>query len=447
MDVTRILAEFATGTRRTGLPDAVCHETVRAFVNWMGCALGGAKHITVDTALAAYGEFSGGPHATVVGRSERVDAPTAALLNCIASSAHAFDDTHLASVIHPAGPIAAPVLSLAERRKLQGADVLAALAIGLEVECRIGVMTVVPPAGGHIGWYATGIAGGIGAAAACAHLLGLDERTTVSALGAAAMQASGLRAGHGTMSTAFVPGHAARCGLMSALMAEKGFVCAPHVLEGPNGFGAVFGHDSPNLEAAAGALGTRWELQSNAYKPYPCGIVIHPVIDACLLLASSGRAAADAIARIELTVNPLCLTLCDRPEPAGNLDGQVSVQHWTAATLIDKAAGLAQVTETRVRDADVIALRRKVEARPDPAYARDEARVVIELIDGVRLEEHVLHCIGSLDRPMSDNELTAKFLAQAELVLTHANAKALLDRCWNFQGLRDVADIARAAVP
>ncbi|MGZ8265666.1 MAG: MmgE/PrpD family protein, partial [Burkholderiales bacterium] len=177
MDITRTLAEFVVGHDASRLPPEVRHEAARSFVNWVGCAVGGCRHETVERALAALGPFSGAREATVLGRTDRLDIMLAALLNGITSHTFDFDDTHLKTVIHPSGPVASAILALAERWPVAGDVFLHAFVLGVEVECRIG--NSVYPEHYNVGWHITGTAGVFGAAAAAGRLLGLTEQQMV----------------------------------------------------------------------------------------------------------------------------------------------------------------------------------------------------------------------------------------------------------------------------
>src|SRR5262245_10739009 len=221
MEVTRTLARFIVEHRYEAIPEKVRREAARSFLNWLGCAVGACRHDTVERALAALAEFSGPAQATVLGRGERVDALLAAFLNGTSSHVFDFDDTHLKTVIHPSGPVAAAILALAEKTPVTGADFLHALILGVETECRIG--NAVYPEHYDVGWHITGTAGVFGAAAAAGRLLGLDEQRMVWALGIAATQSSGLREMFGTMAKPMHPGNAARNGLLAALLAAQDF--------------------------------------------------------------------------------------------------------------------------------------------------------------------------------------------------------------------------------
>src|SRR5580692_12736848 len=162
--VTQTLARYLINARSNDLPPAVRDHAVRTFVNWMGCAVGASRHEAVEIAIAALAPFGGPAQASVLGRAGKVDVLCAALFNGISSHVFDFDDTHLKTVIHPAGPVASAILALAAHRPTTGRDFLNALVLGVEAECRIG--NAVYPAHYDIGWHITGTAGVFGAAAA-----------------------------------------------------------------------------------------------------------------------------------------------------------------------------------------------------------------------------------------------------------------------------------------
>jgi 2-methylcitrate dehydratase PrpD len=131
--ITGILARFVSGHASRGWNDAVEHEAHRTFYNWLGCAIGAAHHEAADAALAAVAMLEPAAQSTVLGRAERVDMAGAALINGITSHTFDFDDTHLKTIIHPAGPVASAVLALAEHRGASGRDVIDALVLGIDV--------------------------------------------------------------------------------------------------------------------------------------------------------------------------------------------------------------------------------------------------------------------------------------------------------------------------
>lgn len=438
---THALAAYACSVKAADLPAPVVHEARRAMVNWAGCAVGASAHPTTENAWRALRAYAGREQATLLGRAERTDGLTAALINGIASHVLDFDDTHPDVFVHPSGPVASALLALAEERHAPGEEFLAAFVAGVEVECRIA--RAVMPAHYEIGWHLTGTAGIFGAAAACARLLRLDERRTAWALGLAATQASGLREMFGSMAKSFHPGGAARNGLASALMAAEGFTAAESAIEGKRGFAHVLS-TTVELAQCTDGLGRRYELLRNTYKPYACGLVIHPSIDAGVRLRAGGLVPAD-LERLELVVHPMVMELTAKTTPRTGLEGKFSVFHATAAALIDGAGGEAQFSDARVNDPVVVALRGRIHARADASIPLEGVRATAHLRDGKRREMSIDHCLGSIERPMSDAQLDEKYRAQCEPVLGKARSEAALAALWNFDGLPDVAACARAA--
>jgi 2-methylcitrate dehydratase PrpD len=444
MEVTRTLANFIVTHQYRDIPQEVRHEAARSFLNWMGCAVGACRHETVDRMLAALAEFSGPAQATVLGRGERVDAMLAALVNGTSSHVFDFDDTHLKTVIHPSGPVAAAILALAEKKPIKGADFLHAFILGVEAECRIG--NSVYPEHYNVGWHITGTAGVFGAAAAVGRLIGLDAQQMTWALGIAATQSSGLREMFGTMVKPMHPGNAARNGMLAAFLASKSFTSSNQGIEATRGFAHVLSTGFKPDEITA-KLGETWEISLNTYKPFACGIVEHPAIDGCIQLAREHGIKAEDVAGITLGVHPLVLELTGKKAPQTGLEGKFSVYHSTAVAVIHGAGGEQQYSDEVVRDPRVVALRDKVTATVEKGIHEDQVRIAIKLKSGKTLEKFVEHAVGSLGKPMSNLDLEAKFRGQAEGILSKAEADKLIGLCWDIGRLDDAGEAARASVP
>jgi len=442
--VTAELAEWVVELKTGDIPRKVRREGLRTFVNWLGCAVGGAAHETADAALRAFLPFSGPQVATVLGRTERLDPAHAALLNGITSHVLDYDDTHLKTILHPAGPVASALLALAEMRPVSGADLLTALIAGVEAECRIA--NCVYPHHYDRGWHITGTAGVFGAAAAVGHMIGLDAQRMRWAFGLAASQSSGLREMFGTMTKSFHPGIAARNGMMSALLAEAGYDSSERGIEAPRGFAQVMSDKQDWAEITDG-LGTRWEAATNSYKPFACGIVIHPTIDGCIQLRDELGDRVNRIAKVKLRTHPLVLELTGRRSPKTELEGKFSVYHCASVALLHGDGSPTAFTDEIVNDAQVVALRDRVEAEANPACHGASVDIEVTLTDGTTLTRHVERAIGSAEVPLTDVQLEAKFTRQSALVVGEAVTRNLLRTAWSLDSLDDAAEVARASVP
>ena len=442
--VTAELADWIVGLEASAIPAVVRKEGVRTFVNWVGCAVGGARHETVDCALAAVEPFSGPRQATVLGRGEKLDALHAALLNGITSHVLDYDDTHLKTIIHPAGPVASALMALAEIRPLSGRDLLTALIVGVEVECRIG--NAVYPHHYDRGWHITGTAGVFGAAAAVGRAIGLDAQKMRWALGLAATQSAGLREMFGTMTKSFHPGRAAQNGAMAAFLAEAGFDSSEQVLEAPRGFAKVMS-DKQDYGEIIDGLGIRWEAALNSYKPFACGIVIHPTIDGCQQIRAEIAARVAEIEKVQLITHPLVLELTGKTAPTTGLEAKFSVYHAAACALLRGDGAPTAFTDEVVNAPEIVALRDRVKATADPACHEASVTIEVTFQDGSTLKKHVERTLGSRERPLSDDQLETKFMNQAKLVIGEAPSRALLDLAWTIEDIDRAAAVAAASVP
>jgi 2-methylcitrate dehydratase PrpD len=442
--VTRALAEYLVNSRWDDIPGDVRHEAARSLVNILGCTLGGSGDPAVSAAIRALAPFSGAPVAAIIGRGERLDPLHAALMNGISSHVDDFDDTTPQNYIHPSSPVASALFAYASANPVTGADFVHAFVLGVEAESRVG--NAVYPAHYDAGWHITGTAGVFGAAAAIGRLRGLNVQQMVWALGLAATQAAGLREMFGSMGKAFHPGRSAQNGYASALLAESGFTAGERGIEGARGFAAVQAA-SFDLARVTEGLGTDFNLRRNTYKPFPCGIVNHPTIEACITIHHEHGVDPQSIRAVRLRVAPLVLDLCNQQNITRGLQGKFSVYHGAAVGLVRGKAGLQEYTDAAVNDPDVKRVRESATAVGDPELTEDQARVEVELADGRVLRGSVEQSLGNVHRPLSDEQLNDKFRDQSVLALPAAQVDAALDLCWRLADLRDVSELIAASVP
>ena len=444
--VTQLLAHFVAthpGFSAGGWNAEVDHEAHRTFLNWVGCAVGAAQHDAATTTLAAVKLLEPAPQASLLGRVEKVDMASAALINGISSHTFDFDDTHLKTIIHPAGPVASALLALAEHSAASGRELIDALVLGIDVSCRVGA--AMYPDHYDRGWHITGSVGMLGAAAACARLLGLESQKTAMALGIAASQPVGMREQFGSMTKPYHVGAAARAGLMSALLAQQGFTASPKALEAPRGFMQTVSTKN-DWSQISSELGRRFEISVNTYKPFACGIVIHPSIDACAQLRAKG-VTPEQVVRIELRVHSLVLELTGNKEPQDGLQAKFSVYHGCAAGLTFGHAGESEFSDAVVNRGDMVALRRKVVATVDDSIDEASADLIAVLNDGRRVRVLVEHAIGSLQNPMTDALLEAKFHGLSDAVLGAGRSAELIGACWAAGKTSNINSVVSLATP
>jgi 2-methylcitrate dehydratase PrpD len=441
---TSQLARFLVDSQWKDIPANVRHEAKRSVMNFIGTAIGGCRDEAVVAALQALAPFFGPAQATVIGRNERPDALNAAFLNAVSANVLEFDDTHLGTVIHPMAPVAPALFALAELRRATGDELLHALILGVEAECRIG--TAVSPSHYRRGWHITSTCGVFGAAAAAGKLLGLDHEHMIWALGNAAAQSAGLIESLGSMAKSISVGSAARNGLAAALLAEQGFTGPDQPIEGTYGFANVTS-DETDFSAVIKGLGDSWEILANAYKPYPCGVVLFPVIDGCLELRERHALSVDQIAAVTVRGHPLLRIRTDRPNVTSSRAAKVSIQHSVAVAIIYGAADLAQYADQCVSEPAVLDLRRKITVEEDANVPVETAIVTVQTTDGGRLERHVTEARGTMARPMTDTELEAKFRGLVDYGAPALDPGRLIEAIWGVGDEQDVGRVVRMTVP
>jgi 2-methylcitrate dehydratase PrpD len=441
--VTRALAHYLVTASYDDLPANVRKEGVRTLLNWVGVAIGGSRHQTVDIAVSALAPFSGPQQASLFGRRERFDIMNAAFINGVSSHIFDYDDTHLKTIIHPAGPVASAILALSEMQPVSGKDFLNALVLGVETECRIG--NSVYPNHYDVGWHITGTAGVFGSAAAVGKLLKLNEQQMVWALGLAASQPVGLRESFGSMNKSFNPGRAASDGIFAALLASKNFTSSGEMIEAKRGWANTIS-TKQDYNEILGDLGKRYEAALNTYKPFACGIVMHPAIDAAIQLRNENKLTADQIDHVDLKVHPLVLELTGKKTPHEGLEGKFSIYHAVAVALVEGAGGEKQFSDRAVNDPTIVALRGHVNPVITPGIKAEQVDMTVVLKDGRQLHRYIEHAVGSVEVPMTDKQLEVKFTDLADGILPAPAIRRVMDACWNVEGLSDAAEIAKMSV-
>jgi 2-methylcitrate dehydratase PrpD len=441
---TLLLADYVTGSSFEDIPASIRDEAKRAILNYFGCALGGSIEPALETAIDVLAPFSGPANAAVIGRRECFDELNAALLNGIGSHVHEYDDTLPQNYIHPSVPVASALFAYASANPVPGRDFVHAFILGFEVESRIG--DAVYPAHYEAGWHITSTTGVFGAAAAIGKLLGLTSRQMVWALGLAATQAAGVREMFGSMAKSFQPGRAAQNGLTAARLAAADFTAGEHGIEGPRGFAPVTASEY-DLSRITDGLGERFALTGNAYKPYACGLVVHPTIDGCSQIRERDNPDPAQIASIELRVAPLVLDLCNKRDLKRALQSKYSIYHAAAIGLVRGKGGLQEFTEEAVADPILAMLRDRVSVSGDSAVTEDQVDIRVTMNDGSVHSLFVRQSLGNVHRPLSNSQLEDKFRDQAVLALPVQQVDELIRLCRTVDALEDAGAIARQSRP
>ena len=430
---TQALADWCAAQRGARLPEAVSREAARHVLDTLAACAAGMGRPLVRAAIELEREINAQPGPVpLFGGPDRWTVLEAASLMAVACHALEMDDGNREGSIHPATTVVPAALALAWQRQADYLEFLAAVVAGFEVA--VSIAETLHPHASQRGFQTTPVAGVIGAAAACATLLGLDNAGTESAMGLAASASGGLFAylsGGGNVKK-FHPGHAAREGLRAALMARQGAAQGPRgVIEGPSGvlqaFGGITGWDGSRARERSAPAIVRSYL-----KPYPCCRHIHPAIDAVLALKARGTWQAADLQAIEIETYGAAMPHARLPWNTLEV-AQLSFPWVIALACLDGEVTLAGFSEAARARADINALAPRVSVKQSPECdslypANGPARVTLRLDSGETLTEWVADPLGSADLPMSDDALDRKADEAFRLVFPADKAQALIGR-------------------
>lgn len=414
------LAEFAV----TAVPAENDSFSRLALLNWLGCAIAGARETGVDLFASFYEEENPCGTYVPIGRRTGVSPAACAAIDCMSSTMFAYDDIHFPTSLHPCGPVASAILALARTQKVSVDEALCALKIGMEVEVRTAEVIFSQGTGADRGWYSTGIAGGIGAAAAVGRLLGLDAEHMKYALGLAAAMASGTRGMHTAMSFCLAPARAAESGYMAAKLAQKGFSCQIKSLSGPNSLITLL---APRANFAVGTenLGKKYHCEETVCKIYPFGFVAYAAINCADELRAYTAANKKDISSVVLSVSPVSKRLGGSQQPENVYDSLVCLRYITAGVLTTPGFSRTPISYDFSIPDDISAVMERVDVDADETLDDKQAQITAIYTDGSSFSYRCDNAPGSEKLPPAENEIIEKFFAQASSYVSRERAAQL----------------------
>ncbi|HYF07634.1 MAG TPA: MmgE/PrpD family protein [Acetobacteraceae bacterium] len=444
-----VLADHAASWRTAPLTPELDRHARRALVDWYAALLAGASRPPATLIAAALeDEVRGGGGAICYVTGRRVPIRHAALLNGTASHIVEFDDIYRYAVYHPGCPTIGAALATAQARGATMEGLLRALVAGYEVSCRIG--RAVQPSHYNF-WHTTGTVGTFGAAAATALLLSCDADRTAHAIATAATMTAGLQQafrGEG-MSKPLHPGHAAEAGALAALAAARGMTGALDVLHGPAGFAAATSEDTGKWDVALAGIGKPYAITDMTFKNHGCCGHIFAALDAVRDLQREHGFTADDVQSVAVGGYKATKEVCDRPTARTEQDCRFSTQFTVATMLLHGGVRLAAFEPERLADPAIRALMPRITVAIDPECAAvfpaaRSARVTIALKDGRQVSRFQPTRKGDPDAPLSDADLSEKFMELAGPAVGDAPAKALLDILWKGSALPGAVPLVAA---
>ena len=436
--MTHALVSHARAITFAEIPDETLEVARHCLLDFVGCALAGADEDLTKILVAEVVRPEASTQATILGRRERATAQTAALVNGSAGHALDYDDTHTAMGGHPSVPLIPALLAAAESTNATGADFVAALIAGFELQSRVG--RIVGAEHYAAGFHTTGTVGTFGAAAACAHLHGLSEQGWLHAIGLAGTQAAGLKSGFGTMAKPMHAGRAAAAGYLAATLAKGGFTSNPSILEIDQGFVAT--HTSRSLSTDPLAeMSDRWFVRETLFKYHAACYLTHSSIESISRLQEANGLDSSKLDSIAITVNPSLLRVCNIPEPRTGLEGKFSLRATAALALLAKETeDPATFCDEVMQSDEVVAVRDRVTVLPDENVGMADSHVAIEA-GGQRYETSTDTGQPSTDLDVQRARLEAKFDRLTAPVIGGDGAKRAREMILQIESVPSLRDL------
>ncbi len=438
--LTRALVRRSRAVSYAGLPEDIRALVRQCVLDTVGVTIAGVDDPLVRILAEELAGQGGGAIAGTPGLALRLPVRAAALLHGTAAHALDYDDVNMAMPGHPSVAIMPAVFALAEERGGDGRAIIAAFAAGYEVACRLG-RALAPGHYDGLGFHATGTVGTFGAAAACAHLLGLDEEQTLHAFGIAATEAAGLKSMFGTMCKPLHAGRAAEAGLLAARLAARGFTARPDSIECRQGFAATHSPDF-NPEAALADPADGWHIRANLFKYHAACYLTHAPIETARSLRMLHNLDPDNIAAITLRVDQSTDRICNIQAPQTGLEAKFSMRLTTAMALAGTdTSSLETYNAATATDPALAALRDRVVIDFQQGWPHTRAELDLRLKDQTTL--HAMHDAGipAPDVAAQGVRLEGKFLALVSPILGEARAQALMAAIARLDGLADLSAI------
>ncbi len=426
------------------VPEASRHAMKRLLLDYLGVAIAGSQ--TESGVIAReFAKLQGkAPEATLIGGRERVPMAAAGFANAISCHSIELDDIDVLALFHFSPPVFSSALAVAEANGANGKDLVAALAAGCEVMERVSMAANNDLR--NRAFHTTPTCGVFGATVAAGKLMRLTPDQLISAFGLAGAQASGLMEMYGpSMQKRFNPGPAARNGVTAAFMAKLGFTGTDTIFEGERGFLRAFAGRSGGA-ALVHRLGAPYNLKIE-FKPYSCARPIHNAIDCALEIRRRHNPDLGDIRSIVVRRHPDWALYHQNKAPRTYHEAQVSLPYSVAIALVEGNALLGQYTDRKLGNAAVRRLMNLTRIETDGRLPRGvSCHTTITLVSGKKFVSQVDYPKGSIQNPMSDEELSGKFEALAVPVVGATQASRIVDLVMRIECCNNVGELLRLTV-
>lgn len=463
-DVAYKLAEYATSVRLENLPPSAVEFTKKDIYDSLATGIVGSSALGVKEMLSFAEEVGGAPQATVFVFGNKLPAHVAAAINTVMIHGYDYDDTHDVAMMHCGAIVISSALAAAEKQGgVSGADFLAAVTVGLDIHCRLGLATTIGIV--ESGWVYTSLLGVFGAVAAVGRIIGLTADEMVNAFGIAYAQAAGNYQAitDSAWTKRIQPGFASQAAIVACMLAQKGVQGAKNVFEGRYGLFHVYLHDRYDPAPLVDGLGEKFMHEDLAFKPWPCARPNQPPINVCLEARERFDLDPNKVKHVEIRMNEhlyICSCIPDeiRKKPSTIVEGQFSIPYSCACALVNGRVGLADYTQTGISRPDVLAMAAKIDGVIDAEIEKNHRAKVcpvvakIEMDDGSIFEHRLDVTLGCKEKPMTDVDVMEKmqdciaFCALEMPENTAENIKALVNRLDTLENSNEIAAAMRAII-
>ncbi|MFD1037445.1 MmgE/PrpD family protein [Virgibacillus byunsanensis] len=445
MELSQDIAKYIKSTKYEDLPQDVVSYTKLCILDYFGSAFAGSAKPPVKMIDELVREMGGESQATLITGGE-TSVANAALVNGAASHIVELDDIHKASIIHAATVVIPAALAIAEWKELSGKDLITAVVVGYEVSYRVG--EAVSPSHYYY-WHNTATCGTFGSASAVAKLLDLGEEEIIHTLGSAGTQAAGLWEfiEDGAMTKQLHPGKAAMNGVISALLAQKGFTGARKILDGDRGFFKAMS-DEFQVEKITKGLGEQFKIIENSYKIHASCRHTHHAMDLMIDYKKESQISSEEIDRITVKTYQVAINITDNDDPNTEYASKFSLQYCTALALINGQGGLDQFNDQALWNDEIRSLMKRVDVQVDPEIDRlypDKwgAVVEIQLKSGETITKQTDYPKGDPENPVTAVELLDKFMKLSHK-LPEDDRELFADKVMALESLENVKDLMKA---
>jgi len=454
LTLAELIGNFVCRTSYDELPENVRYYTKYLILDHLGCVLG-AKELPSSKIVVDLIKYLGGTEqATVLGHGLKTSMQNAALANATMGHGLEMDDDHRVACMHPGVPVIPAALAVGENYNRDGKALIESVALGLEAMIRIGEAFL--GVSYRQGFHPTGTCGVFGAAVAAGKMMGLNAEKLVNAIGIAGSQAAGLREARaqGTFGKRLQAGHPSMCGVLSALLAERGFTGPATIFEGDYGFLRAYSYkDTYDGSRISQGLGTKWEMLDTSIKVHACCRWTAPFIDCTLDIMRNQPINVEEIEEIFARSSSMAIQALTDPverkvRPTTVVDAQFSLPYGVAAAAVRKKGFVEEFTEESIRDPNILSVIPKVKWEVDPEDEKNypdcySASVTIKTKRGKEYKSRVMFPKGDPENPVTREELEDKFRNLGGKYLSKKKTDDLFTRIWKLENLGSITEFTK----